>query len=969
MSLWARKISVNTGDSFAVKLRFMPTRQANTSSTWVVVKRLYEQAVELPRAEREAFLMAAETDDSVRAEVRSLLAHDPDQTGHPHVGFLNDPAAIRVLGAPDRTGEHLGAWQIARSLGTGGMGDVFEARRADGSYEGRAAVKLLKHGMTSPAVLQRFAHERQALARLHHPHIATLLDAGLSGDGLPYFVMEFVDGVPIDEAVRGMNLGQRLGLFLQLTQAVSHAHQNLLVHGDLKPGNVLVTTDGQVKLLDFGIAMALDPSPAVDLADRDRVLARALPFTPNYASPEQVRGEAVGTSTDIYSLGVLLYQLLTGVRPTGRDATTPAQAARSVLDEAPTRPSSLPDGVSADPHWLRHRKHLSGDLDAILLMALEKSVERRYASVEAMTQDIMNFLSGHPVSARSATLAYVARKFLGRHRLVMTMGSAAIVGLCATTGLALWQAGQAEHERRNAQRHLDDVRSLARSMIFDVNDALLEGITPGRTALVKVATQYLGRRMEATDLSLEETLDLVDTLRRLADVEGNSRMENLGNTKSALSRYSQALALLERAADVGRNDVRWWSRAALVRRSQTLLLRADGKAEASTQSAAIGSQMVRQAVVLDPKDMKLRRLLCDLKVAQADGLYAMDQLPSLGRLSEALLVLQEAVACADELRQLQPEENANTTVLSSALARLARGSLLAGQLDQGVSVARRNDGLMSDLVAKEPNNPTFARFASIAKSLLGYALIHTGHAAQGANTLAEGVDAARRQWHVDPKNARARSDFVALAWTLGEALLLQDEGQRALAMCSEAQAALGAKAASGADLEQRLQEDGLERCIAEAWLLQKQPQRSLELVDGFLQRIKSQEPKALAEDKQRILQSKANGLILKARVLQRLGQTDKALEVAAAGVVSIDALLNLDAANTETQGDAAHVRTLASALGSSGVERKTAVQCGWARQADATFSQLAQSSRLNLEYAVDKKQAQAQVRRCEALPG
>jgi serine/threonine protein kinase/tetratricopeptide (TPR) repeat protein len=945
----------------------MPTRHLSTSSNWIVVKGLYERAVELPVAEREALLARAGVDEAVRTEVRSLLNYNPDQTGSSHADFLREPAAADVLAQSSRIGEQLGAWQIVHAIGFGGMGEVFEARRADGTFEGRAAIKILKRGMDSATVLQHFAQERQALARMSHPHIATLLDAGLSADGLPYFVMEYVDGLPIDLTASHLSIEQRLGLFLQLADAVAYAHRNLLVHRDLKPSNVLVTPQGQVKLLDFGIAKALDPDDALGVTVGHTGAGGSRPFTPHYASPEQVRGEPVGTGTDIYSLGVLLYQLLTGLRPTGRTATTLAEMARSVLEEEPTRPSHLSPDLVTDPNWIATRKHLKGDLDNILLMALEKSVERRYSSVEALAQDIRNFLSGHPVSARARTWGYVVGKFLARHRLMVLLGSVAIVALCVTTGMALWQAQRAEHERQNAQRHLDDVRALARTMIFDVNDALLDGITPGRTALVKAATQYLSRRLEATDLALEETLDLVDTLRRMADVEGNVGMENMGQASSALNRYAQALTLLDRAAKAGRQDSRWWSRGALTRRSQSLLQMRQGKPQAAIESATIGSEWVKQALALNPQDMKSRRLSCNLTMARADALYSMERLPSLGRLADALVLQREAVACAEELLRVQPDETANGTLLSASLARLLRGSLIAGQLEEGVVLARRNHGLMLELLAKEPMNPTLVRFESIARSLLGYALLHTGHASEGIAAITEGVDAARKQMRKDPQNERARGDFIGISWTLGESLLVQGDGSRALAACTEAQTALTAASASGAGPEQGLQADGIERCIAEAWLLQGQAQRALHLVEQFLRRVKAQEPEAIKQDKERILQSKANGHLLKARVLQRAGQVDKAVEEAAAGLLSIDALLALDRDNTEIQSDAAHLRTVASMLGSVRHLRPSAAQCRWAREAQLAFKKLAEDFRLNLEYVDDQKQAQAQVARCEAL--
>ena len=348
------------------------------------------------------------------------------------------PLADDDAPATARTGQRIGEWKIVRPLGSGGMGEVFEARRADGSFEGRAANKLLKRGMDSAAVLQRLAQERQALARLNHPHIARLFDAGATDEGPPYFMMECVEGVPIDEAAQGRPLEARIALFLQLTDAVAYAHRSLLEHRDLKPGNVLATPEAQVKLLDFGIAKALDP---LDGTDADTTVGTARPFRSNYASPERVRGEPVTTATDFYSLGVLLYQLLTDVRPTGRLATTPAEAARSVLEDVPARPSSLPADLVADPHWLATRKRLEGDLDNLLMRALEKPVESRYASVDALAAAV----SG---------------------------AAAAVLTLAASLGVAAWQGHEASVARDEAQRRLADIRSITRDLVFRFGDAV-----------------------------------------------------------------------------------------------------------------------------------------------------------------------------------------------------------------------------------------------------------------------------------------------------------------------------------------------------------------------------------------------------------------------------------------------------------------------------------------------------------------
>ena len=646
------------------------------AARWAQIKALFDAAVEAPPAQREALIAAAGLDAASLAELRSLLAHhdkaDASATGG--AAFMAENAAVALADTPAQAaavGQRLGAWEIVRAIGAGGMGEVFEARRADGSYEGRAAVKLLKRGMDSAAVLQRFAQERQALARLSHPHIARLLDAGASEQGLPYFVLEFVDGQPVDVAVNGQPLQARLQLFLQLADAVAHAHRNLLVHRDLKPGNVLVDREGQVKLLDFGIAKALDP---LEGQDGNTTVGGVRPYTPNYASPEQIRGEPVSTATDIYSLGVLLYQMLTGTRPTGRKATTPAEAARSVLEDAPTRPSRLSPSEAADPHWLATRKKLEGDLDNILLKALEKAPERRYASVDAFAADVRAMLQGRPVSARAASPAYVLGKFVRRNRWAVLAGSLGgvglasglaaallqgraaaalgVLGLAGGLALALFQGRRAVLARDEAQARLDDIRGITGNLVFRFGDAVsyLPGGMQIKEELLQDALRSLDRLATGRDRDAALLSDVANTYARLAELQFSDQL-SLEKPEAARDNAAKAVALgtpllAQRPTDWRLHS--WLSRAHLVlakvQRAQGDL--AAGLVALQRAAAVLGRADVSRADDLGRITVLGSQASTLVTCAQVQDLLALEQgVPN----TEALATFGEAEAVYRQL--------------------------------------------------------------------------------------------------------------------------------------------------------------------------------------------------------------------------------------------------------------------------------------------------------------------------------
>ena len=459
------------------------------------------------------------------------------------------------------SGRLIGHYRLRERIGEGGMGEVYLAERED-EFRQRVAIKLIRPGMASPEVVRRFVIERQTLAALNHPHIVRLVDGGATEEGLPYLVVDYVDGVPIDRYCdqHKLSITGRLELFIESCMAVHHAHQSLIVHCDLKPSNILVTADGAPKLLDFGIAKLLDPTSMGISAQIAMTRQRA--FTPDYASPEQLRGEPVTTATDIYALGVVLYELLTGHSPyRTTSAGSLADWIRSVCEQDAEPPSTVihrvtevaaeedepartltPETVSrsreGDPQSLGRR--LRGDLDAIVLKALRKEPQERYGSVDQLAQDIRRHLEGRPVLARRNTSAYIARKFLQRHK--MAVGAAALVLLTLAGGLVstLW-------ESHIAARRFEDVRSLARTFLFEVHDSIqdLPGSTAARALIARTGTDYLDRlaRDAGSDASLQ--LELAEGYNKIGDVQGNVYGANLGNLTQALESYSKALSIAQ----------------------------------------------------------------------------------------------------------------------------------------------------------------------------------------------------------------------------------------------------------------------------------------------------------------------------------------------------------------------------------------------------------------------------------------
>jgi serine/threonine protein kinase/tetratricopeptide (TPR) repeat protein len=663
-----------------------------TPQRFALMQDTFERALDLQPDEREEFLSGvAATDPVLEGQVRRLLAA--------HAGTdreLESPISADAVQLLDPSfdrwiGKRVGPWEITQRIGSGGMGTVYEAVRADDQYRTRVAIKLLNQHAATESTIARFRRERQILANLHHPHIASLLDGGVTDDGQPWFALEFIEGESITRWCDGRSLGieKRLELFTQVCAAVQHAHESLVVHRDLKPGNILVTSSGDVKLLDFGIAK-LVPADAGD--DQDAPLTRAgtRAYTPEYASPEQLMGVPVGTRSDVYALGVVLFELLTGRRPFDLRGLSPADAERTVRETTPARPSTVV-AEQRLPHvgersLDRLRRRIQGDLDAIVLHALRKEPERRYASVSDMAADIRRHLAGRPVAARPDSLGYTFGKLVRRRRVetaaIVLTGVAVIAAMAGVTR----QGRVAERERARAA----EVTDFLKTMLGAANPGALGKDVRVREVLDSAAVRA-GQLADRPELAADAHQVIGDTYLALGEFElaeaqfrsglaAIQRLEPGGGrqTATALSRLSQALEFEGRfgAADTvlqaatamfdrhGYDDAtartdHYDSRGRILSRLGDL----PGARAFYEKAVAIQRELV------PPNDSALANLLANLGVVTAE----------VGRMAEAETLLVSAVVAA---RRAHGEVH---PLVASILSPLASVHAWAGHNDRADS--------------------------------------------------------------------------------------------------------------------------------------------------------------------------------------------------------------------------------------------------------------------------------------------
>jgi non-specific serine/threonine protein kinase/serine/threonine-protein kinase len=755
-------------------------------SRWERTKELLDRLLDLPPAERRAALRDATAEDpTLFDEVWALV-----RAAEPDLDALEHPAALHLSGGGDLddldelgalAGTVIGGYRLLRLLGQGGMGVVFEAERT-GDVGGTVAVKLIKRGMDSALVARRFRQERQILARLAHPHIAHLLDGGISEDGRPYFVMERVEGTPITTFCthHQMGIDGRIRLFLQVLDAVAFAHRNLVVHRDLKPSNILVREDGAAKLLDFGVAKVLDERDEGDVT-LTRLGGRVL--TPSYSSPEQVRGEPVSTASDVYSLGVVLYELLAGRPPFDLDTAPIAEVQRVVSFEEPTRPS---DALSRSPDVAKStlpvaRRRLSGDLDAILLKALRKEPERRYEGVMAFHDDLCRYLDRKPVAARRGTLAYRAERFWRRNRAATLAGAAAIAALVSG---AFWGSRQAAETRRQealVQQRVEDVRGLVNTLLFEVHDAVasLPGSTGARKLILDRAHEHLADvQSELTD-DPDLLMDLAEAYRRLGEVEGRTMGASLGDRPAAQESFEQALSLAQRAMAGDSSNLMRLRGLGLLHERLAGTLVFGGDVEAGVNESRRAQAIYERIATAFPDSARhqLTAVIGRINLSDYEGHPAF---PNLGRVEEAETGYQEALDRLGRPPLLEDTSYGVVRYRGLVAERMARMLRVRGEFAASLERYRESLTVRQGLYEAYPTDDEAWRDVGVTHQNLCSVGQNLGRFDEAWAECDRALDIYSARFETDSLNAQTLSDLASVHNSYEELHLSRGDTLRAI---------------------------------------------------------------------------------------------------------------------------------------------------------------------------------------------
>jgi non-specific serine/threonine protein kinase/serine/threonine-protein kinase len=757
-----------------------------TPADWNRVKEAFQSALELNAEELKDYLKNLQTSDpGLFEELDTLLRHHHATRSL----FADGPPIFDLLDEDEFKhwiGRNIGPYQVIAKLGQGGMGAVFQAIRIDDHYLKNVAIKIVRGAYTTGPYLRRFKSERQILASLDHPNIGHLLDGGTTEEGLPYLVMEYVAGKPIDQYCdkHSLSISDRLELFLGVCSAVEYAHQKLVIHRDLKPANILVTEEGVPKLLDFGIAKLLDPELYFQ-TEEEGTAARAM--TPEYASPEQVRGDAINTASDVYALGIILYRLLTGHPPYALSKSNPVDWAHTIQEVAPERPSVVIDrpaeifdsygGVrnltpediarlrGARPAALR--RSLRDDIDNILLMALRKDPARRYGSVEQFANDIRRSLKGLPVQARRDTIAYRAGKFVRRHRIPVAAAALVLLSLTAGIVVSARQARIANQQRALAEQRFNEIRSVSHDLIFEIHDSIqyLPGATSARQLVVQAALRYLNTLSKDApgNVSLQE--EIATAYEKVGDVQGGTGRANLGDTSGALDSYARALAIRKSilATSPSNPSAREGLSNSYLRVGT--ILEDMGRYQDALQYHQGHLELSKQLAAEAPRDPKAQSRLAN----SYDGMGGV--LTSLARWDEAVANFEASSTIYKALADAQFKASINRR--NWALERKKIGGVLEqrGQVARAMQEYQSALAVDEELAGSNPKDASTQRDVAIDYSNLGDAISKQGDQDAAIRNYRHALAIDNQLAAADLRDASAQSYLVYDSYRLGDALL------------------------------------------------------------------------------------------------------------------------------------------------------------------------------------------------------
>jgi serine/threonine protein kinase len=703
---------------------------------WSEAKRIFGEALERNAEHRSEYLArACGADSELYREVLSLLEnHDGANS------FFEQPLAAAIQPPDPLIGKRVGLYKILRQIGLGGMGTVYLAERADDQFRKRVALKAVRPDLFTEHALRRFQNERQTLAVLDHPSIIKLLDGGTTGEGVPYLVTEYVEGLPIDRycVSAGLNVRQKLELFFTLLGAVHYAHRHLVVHRDLKPGNILVTPEGVPKLLDFGIAKLLQPEYSAQPMGLTQ--SNMQPMTPNFASPEQIMGQPITTASDTYSLGVILYQLLTGHHPYERQMHTAFELGQAICETVPDKPSKFVERV--EPAARGNAKLLRGDLDTIVLKAMRKEPQRRYASVEHFSEDIRRYLKGFPVLARDFGWWYRASKFVGRHK-------ASSAGLAVLTLGVIVSSVVALEQERAAERRFGDLRAFANFVLNDLDETLRKGTTPARALLAEEGVKYLDKLAleKGGDPSIKR--DLVRGYLTNGDVKGNLYGASLGETAGAEDSYRKALKYAEELVRSDGSNLE--DRRNLVNAHVALggVLATSGNRSGATTHFEDAAKIHEATMAMGAPDPKA--------LQAAANLWA--HMGSLRNLSSdpagALECYRHALKTAERLPASYPNK---ANILAFIRESVASSTVLAGGDAAGAEeMILESIAIYQRRVVTNPN-ATARRTLAQAYRTLADVQQHNGKSAEGLAAMRRSLEMTEALLAEDPKDEQKQLD-------------------------------------------------------------------------------------------------------------------------------------------------------------------------------------------------------------------